>query len=198
MGGHARQQRHARCRMLSILRFWGLLTGAGALCLACSCCRLRRCCRCKSCCCCWLPGTPQKNHTLSSAPTNLHLPDFNLESTPFALSSPDANSIALQALSNIRTVHCFNGEHRTEEAYAASLQEPLRVSGWVVGAVYFSLPCAHSVALVARKSGELFGSAARAVSAFTAADAPQGQFIAHAAASGTMWCSLCMLLHLPF
>ena len=39
----------------------------------------------------------------------------------------DANSIAQQALGNIRTVYAFNGEERTLEAYSASLQPPLKV-----------------------------------------------------------------------
>ena len=39
----------------------------------------------------------------------------------------DANSIAQQALANIRTVYSFNGEERTSQAYSDSLQDPLRV-----------------------------------------------------------------------
>ncbi len=42
----------------------------------------------------------------------------------------DANSIAQQALANIRTVYSFNGEERTSQAYAESLQDPLRVRIW--------------------------------------------------------------------
>lgn len=40
-----------------------------------------------------------------------------------------AGSIAQQALASIRTVYAFNGEQRTLDAYAASLDEPVRVGG---------------------------------------------------------------------
>ena len=55
---------------------------------------------------------------------------------PPALPCPaDANSIAQQALGNIRTVYAFNGTERTLAAYAASLDEPVRVSLPAVPAV---------------------------------------------------------------
>jgi ABC-type multidrug transport system fused ATPase/permease subunit len=55
---------------------------------------------------------------------------------PPALPCPaDANSIAQQALGNIRTVYAFNGTERTLAAYAASLDEPVRVSLPAVAAV---------------------------------------------------------------
>lgn len=53
----------------------------------------------------------------------------------------DANSIAQQALGNIRTVYAFNGEQRTLEAYSAALEQPVKVgwggegSSWIGGAV---------------------------------------------------------------
>lgn len=47
----------------------------------------------------------------------------------FPCRSADANAIAQQALSNIRTVYSFNGEPRTKTAYSDSLQQPLKVSG---------------------------------------------------------------------
>ena len=39
----------------------------------------------------------------------------------------EANSIAQQALANVRTVYAFNGADRTVEAYAASLDTPMKV-----------------------------------------------------------------------
>ena len=42
----------------------------------------------------------------------------------------DANSVAQQALGNIRTVYAFNGDRKTVETYDACLEEPMRVGGW--------------------------------------------------------------------
>lgn len=42
--------------------------------------------------------------------------------------SAEANSIAQQALANVRTVYAFNGAERTVEAYAACLDTPMKVS----------------------------------------------------------------------
>ncbi len=39
----------------------------------------------------------------------------------------EANSIAQQALANVRTVYAFNGTERTLETYAASLDKPMQV-----------------------------------------------------------------------
>ena len=49
---------------------------------------------------------------------------FSLPPTP-----ADANSIAQQALANVRTVYAFNGAERTVEAYAATLDTPMKVGG---------------------------------------------------------------------
>jgi len=39
----------------------------------------------------------------------------------------EVNSIAQQALANVRTVYAFNGTERTLETYAASLDKPMQV-----------------------------------------------------------------------
>lgn len=39
----------------------------------------------------------------------------------------DANTIAQQALSNVRTVYSFNAEERTVNAYSGCLEQPLEV-----------------------------------------------------------------------
>lgn len=38
-----------------------------------------------------------------------------------------ANSVAQQALGNIRTVYAFNGEQRTVESYSSTLDHPMKV-----------------------------------------------------------------------
>ena len=44
----------------------------------------------------------------------------------------EANSIAQQALANVRTVYAFNGGERTVEAYAACLDMPMKVGARAV------------------------------------------------------------------
>ena len=87
------------------------------------------------------PGASTGCHTLSTPP--LLSPLLAARNTPDqalaaclllplrvflpALPAADANSIAQQALGNIRTVYAFNGAERTLAAYAASLDEPVKV-----------------------------------------------------------------------
>jgi len=59
---------------------------------------------------------------------------------PCFLPPADANSIAQQALGNIRTVYAFNGEERTLEAYSKSLDEPVKVGG-CQGVLCYAVPC---------------------------------------------------------
>lgn len=42
---------------------------------------------------------------------------------------PQANTVAQQALSNIRTVYAFNGEERTVQAYGGMLDHPMKAGG---------------------------------------------------------------------
>ncbi|GAB4820940.1 hypothetical protein N2152v2_007986 [Parachlorella kessleri] len=69
-------------------------------------------------------------------------------------SYADANSIAQQALANIRTVYSFSGEERTSQAYADSLQDPLRVGirqgflgGLTLGMTNCIAFCAYALAM---------------------------------------------------
>ena len=50
---------------------------------------------------------------------------------PLPLQPAEANSIAQQALGNIRTVYAFNGDQRTVAAYDAKLDDPVKVL-WVL------------------------------------------------------------------
>ncbi|KAL4457545.1 hypothetical protein ABPG75_012410 [Micractinium tetrahymenae] len=66
----------------------------------------------------------------------------------------DANSIAQQALGNIRTVYAFNGEQRTLDAYSGALDEPVGVGirqgflgGLVVGVTNCVFFFAYALAL---------------------------------------------------
>ncbi len=52
---------------------------------------------------------------------------FDSVAVPAAAVPAEANSIAQQALANVRTVYAFNGADRTVEAYAASLDTPMKV-----------------------------------------------------------------------
>lgn len=70
----------------------------------------------------------RRQPTYACAPP-LTLPRCSAPSPRPAPPPAEAQSIASQALGNIRTVYAFNGEERTLETYAAALDEPVKVRG---------------------------------------------------------------------
>lgn len=80
-----------------------------------------------------VPGWVQRRCLAYVPPAKLHRQDITITACMHAAlvcvqAYADANSIAAQALGNIRTVYAFNGEQRTLDAYAAQLDGPVKVS----------------------------------------------------------------------